>query len=187
MGAAAAQAAARAQVAEVDPAIRYCSYRLGLPDADLPAIAAGSSDLLGVRRSSSADFPRLDCPPGPRSPCHPLCGGRHVMLHTCTPRHGRRCATAGMLAIHVDRQPCEGGSGAQLAYLCTSVSAACILLFVCQGSGSGSRPCATESSLIAAQMTATISISPSRSSELAMHDSLSQCAICCCMYDRTTN
>mmetsp|Transcript_18431 Transcript_18431/g.55570 ORF Transcript_18431/g.55570 Transcript_18431/m.55570 type:complete len:605 (+) Transcript_18431:170-1984(+) len=54
VGAAASQAAARAQVAEVDPAIRYCSYRLGDPDADLPAIAAGSSDLVGDKLAALA-------------------------------------------------------------------------------------------------------------------------------------
>ncbi len=75
MGAAAAQAAARAQVAEVDPAIRYCSYRLGLPDADLPAIAAGSSDLLGVCCSSSIDLPPLDRPPPPDGPASPCAAG----------------------------------------------------------------------------------------------------------------
>jgi hypothetical protein len=52
-----AQAAARAQLQEVEPAIRYCSYRLGGTDAadaadlaaDLPSTP--TSDLLGVWRS----------------------------------------------------------------------------------------------------------------------------------------
>ena len=54
MGGLEAQAAARAQLQEVEPAIRYCSYRLGGSDgagaadlaADLPSTP--TSDLLGV-------------------------------------------------------------------------------------------------------------------------------------------
>lgn len=55
MGGLEAQAAARAQLQEVEPAIRYCSYRLGRADgadaadlaADMPSTPTG--DLLGVR------------------------------------------------------------------------------------------------------------------------------------------
>ncbi len=49
-----AQAAARAQLGEVEPAIRYCSYRLGRADGASAAELAGDlppggGDLLGVR------------------------------------------------------------------------------------------------------------------------------------------
>lgn len=53
------QAAARAQLQEVEPAIRYCSYRLGRADAadlaaDMPASPAG--DLLGVGTCCGSQF-----------------------------------------------------------------------------------------------------------------------------------
>ena len=61
MGGLEAQAAARAQLQEVEPAIRYCSYRLGGTDgADAAGLAADlpstpTSDLLGVRRCVPTD------------------------------------------------------------------------------------------------------------------------------------